>query len=116
MVVLGIALSYKNRVESKVIYDSVLNKNQDGRVPHAPIFNSSNIYSGFQADYTERIYIYKYYGFGDLMSGIGGTNAFVNPILGSATVFFIINFLYTMAKMLIFKYKEAYHKENIAFL
>lgn len=50
------------------------------------------------------------------MSGIGGTNAFVNPLLGSATVFFVINFLYTMATILIFKYRKAYHQENIAFL
>lgn len=116
MVILGLTLSYSDTELKNLNYDSVLNKNQDARVPHALVFNSSDIYSGFQADYTERIYIYKYFGFSDIMAGIGGTNAFIKPILNSVVPYFVIFFLYSLSCILLFKYTQSYNKEAVVFL
>lgn len=79
-------------------------------------FNNSDIYSPLAPDYIERIYIYKYYGLADIMSGIGGLKAFVDPIMNSMKPYFVIWFLYQLAKILWFKYEQAFHKESVSFL
>ena len=65
-------------------------------------FNSSDIFSLLQPNYIERIYTYKYYDFNDVLKGIGGLNAFIGPIIAKIAPYFIIYFLYSLAKIIIF--------------
>ena len=58
-----------------------------------------------QPDYIERIYKYKYFGFDDIMGSIGGINAFIKPLLGSIVPYFVIYFLYSLSKILLYKYE-----------
>ena len=88
-----------------LIYDSVLNIDEDSKVPLASEFNSSDIYSPISADYTERIFIYKYFGFGDIMAGIGGIMGFIGPILGHLNPYFVMFFLYKLSKAIWTKYE-----------
>ena len=45
MVILGIVISWKDKKLFNLIYDAVINRDEDSRVPIANKFNSSNIYS-----------------------------------------------------------------------
>ena len=107
--ILGIGITYKDEVEERVFYDKVLRKDEDMRVPLRPIFNSSNIYIPIETDFTERIYIYQYYSYGDIMSSIGAMNAFILPVIAILTPYFIMYFLYSLSKMLKFKYQQVFH-------
>ena len=79
-------------------------------MPIAAIFNNSDIYCPIQADFTERKFIFKYYGKADIMAGIGGIGAFIYPILGYLTPYFVIYFLYSLSNVLWFKYEQSFHK------
>ena len=82
-----------------------MNRNEDLRVPIAPIFNSSDVYAPIQPQFIERIYIYKYFGVSDIMKAMGGLNAFIRPILAAFVPYFVIHFLYSLSKILLFKYE-----------
>ena len=58
MVILGVPLTYSDKEVKSCIYDSVMNRNEDLRVPIAPKFNSSDVYAPIQPQFIERIYIY----------------------------------------------------------
>ena len=45
---------------------------------------------GFEVDYVERTFIYTYHSVGDIISAIGGINAFIGPILGYFTIVFVV--------------------------
>ena len=75
-----------------------------------PVYNTSNIYVPVDTDFTERIYIYEYYTYSDIMGGIGSMNAFIAPLLNFLTPYFIMFFLYSLSKVLKFKYEQVYHK------
>ena len=116
MVILGITITFENQELYYLIYDTVLNRNQDARVPLSPTFNSSDIYSPMQTEFIQRIYKYKFFGISDIMGGIGGLNAFINPVLKSMIPYFIVYFLFSLSKILWFKYEQAFHKEAVNFL
>jgi len=48
---------------------------------------------GFEVDYIKKKFIFKFNTVGDIISAIGGINAFINPILGYFTIAFIVGFL-----------------------
>lgn len=50
------------------------------------------------------------------MSGIGGLNAFIKPLVNSIVPYFVVYFLYSLAKILVFKYEQCFHVEAISFL
>jgi len=52
------------------------------------------VYVGMEVNYVERTFIYKNHTVGDIVSAIGGLNAFINPIMGYFTIAFIVGFLY----------------------
>lgn len=105
--ILGVPVSFVDRTTKKATFEANLNINEDKRVPLSThlVFNSSDIYSPIQADFTERIYIYKYYGVNEIMTGIGGLQAFLNPIIKSILPFFTMYFMYYLAKILWYKYE-----------
>jgi hypothetical protein len=49
---------------------------------------------GFEVDFVERVYEFQYFNASDVLSAIGGLNAFINPILKWLVIAFIIFFLY----------------------
>jgi hypothetical protein len=103
-------------VVKNLIYDSVLNIDEDSKVPLATEFNSSDIYSPISADYTERIFIYKYFGTGDIMAGIGGIMGFIGPILANLNPYFVMYFLYKLSKAIWTRYEQTYHRQTVYFL
>ena len=49
---------------------------------------------GFDVDYVERLYTFKYFDINDVIHAIGGLNAFINPILKWLVIAFIIFYLF----------------------
>ena len=50
-------------------------------------------------NYVQREYTFKYVGWGDIMSAIGGINAFLTPIVRNIMPLFILWFLFELAKI-----------------
>ena len=88
-----------------MFYDKTTNTDEDMRVPLLTTYNSSNIYIPIETDFTERVYIYQYFGMQDIMQGVGALNAFIIPIIAMFTPYFIIYFLYSLSKILWYKYE-----------
>jgi len=103
--IFGIPITYKDEKIKRLFYDTVLNRNEDARVPLDAVFNNSNIYCPIQADFTERVFNYKYFGKADILSEVGGISAFVYPILKNLTPYFVMFFLYSLANVLWYKYE-----------
>ncbi len=57
-------------------------------------FRTMNIDIGFDVDYVERLYTFKYFSIGDVIHAIGGLNAFIGPILKWLVIGFIIFYLF----------------------
>jgi hypothetical protein len=116
--VLGIPISYKDINNTSVFYDPVLNKDEDSRVPlmSRSSFNSSNFWVPIQTDFTERQFQYRYNGLSDVMGSIGGLNAFIKPILGYATPYFILIFMYMLSRIIWHRYEKDFHYQAIEFL
>jgi len=85
-------------------------------VPLAGQYNSSTISIPLDFEFTERIYIYYFFGVGDIIAKIGGINGFFSPILGKLAPFFVMFFLYSLAKILREKSELAYQSELKQFL
>ena len=85
-------------------------------MPLGKNFNTSNIYSPLQADYTERKFVYTYYGSSDVMKGIGGFNEMFGSIMAQTGPFLIMGFVYTLSKYLLTNYQTTYHKQTVGFL
>jgi len=92
--ILGVPISYTDSESKRIIYDRVTNQDSDGKVPLAASYNSSSIYIPLEPLFTERVYVYKYFHYSDIMHTIGGISAFLGPFLGLAGPFFVIWFLF----------------------
>jgi len=79
------------------------------RVPLKVVFNSSDIYVPIETDFTERIFIYEYYNYNDVMSSVGALSAFIMPIIAIFTPYLIMHFLHNLSKMILFKYEQVFH-------
>ena len=112
----GIPTSYSDIIEKNIIYSPVLNRDSEGITPLANIYSNSSIKISFAADYTERNYIIKFFQVSDIMSSIGGINAFIRPIFGWIKIPLIMFFLYQLSIILLEKDGEADSKEFIKFL
>jgi len=79
--VLGITIRYVDSEIEKLIFEPVLNRNKDSKVPMKDKFNSTKIYVPMQPDFVERKFIYKYYGSSDVMKGIGGIMNIIKGVM-----------------------------------
>lgn len=113
---MGIPRSYADREIEYLHYDKVLNVNIDGRVPIEQKYNSSIINIPIEVDYTERKYIHQYYTIGDIMSAIGGINAFFRPIVSFLAPIWIIIFLSDLSRIFQEKNQHNYYLELNQFL
>ena len=82
----------------------MLNQDIDKRVPLKHKFNSSKIYIPLETDFTEREFVYTYYGSGDVMKGIGGINRIIKSVMEITLPFMTMSFVYTLSRILLFKY------------
>ena len=120
--VLGIPTSYGDKETKLALYDKTRNYNIDARTPLHDIDDSDDYKDpfefkiGFEVDFVERIYRFKYYNAGDVLSAIGGLNAFINPILKWLVIAFIISFLMQLSLELKTKNEKAYQVEVRRFL
>ncbi len=80
-------------------------------VPLANVYNSTSVFIPIDFDFTERKYIYYFYTYGDIIAKIGGINGFFAPIIGKIAPFFVMFFLYSLAKILREKSELAYRGE-----
>lgn len=62
-------------------------------------------------DFTQREYTYKYFTFLDVISAIGGVNAFISPIVKNLAPLFMLYFMYRLAVIIKGKYLEEYRQE-----
>jgi hypothetical protein len=55
-------------------------------------------------DFTQREYTYKYFTFLDVISAIGGVNAFIGPLVRNLAPFVMLYFMYKLAVIIKGKY------------
>ena len=67
-------------------------------------------------NFVQREYSFTYVAWGDIMSAIGGINAFLTPIVAQFMPFFVLWFLFELGKIIHDQYKEAYRKELFNFI
>ena len=62
-------------------------------------------------DFTQRKYYWSYYTILDVVSAIGGVNAAFTPLLKKVAPWFMLYFLFALARILKDKYLEDYRRE-----
>ena len=113
---MGIPLMSENIVSDVVIYQRATNMNLDQRVPLSLTFNSSTIFIPYSMDFTQREYTFKYYTILDVISAIGGVNAFIAPVMSKLAPLFVLGFLFKLAVIIKGKYMDAYRNELTQFV
>jgi hypothetical protein len=83
----------------------------DLRVPLDDTYNSSTIFIPFSNDFTRREYTYKYFTILDIISAIGGVNAFIGPLVRKLAPFLMLLFMFKLAVIIKGKYLQEYRKE-----
>jgi hypothetical protein len=95
-----------------VLYSRALNMNINMRIPVAStLFNSSNVHIPFQLDFTQRKYFWSYFHIMDVVAAVGGVNAAFTPILKKLAPFFMLWFLFALARIIKNNYIQAYRNE-----
>lgn len=74
-------------------------------------FNSSDVHIPFKLDFTQRKYFWSYFHIMDVVSAIGGVNAAFTPLAKKLAPWFMIYFLYALAKIIKNKYLQEYRNE-----
>lgn len=94
----------------------VQESNIDNRIPLANKYNSTTQTILFRFDFTERQFTFKYFLFMDILASIGGLNAFITPLVSKLVPFFVIAFLFRLAKIIKDYASKAYRDELISTL
>ena len=74
-----------------------------------PSTNIANVNLGLiklNVDMTRQVEVYKYFGYGDIVSKLGGLKAAISPVLFGASSIFMLAFLYRLSGIIKNKYKE----------
>lgn len=108
MRVMGIVVSWKDKVTQNLVYDRNLNENVDMRTPKMMSFNDTNVNIMFTFDWNQREYIITYFGMEDIITSVGGMIAFLTPFINFLSPYFIIYFLFQLSEILHLKYEEAF--------
>ena len=73
--------------------------------------DSSEVSIMLNHDFTERYYEIRYFGPMDILTICGGYNASIGPMLGLLSPIFVLNFLYQLAVLILYKSKNLYQEE-----
>ena len=97
-------LTFVDIVDRSLLFEKVLEVNEDGKVPHRQKFNKSSAVIKFEFDFTQKEWNIYYYGMVDVAAFLGGLNGFVSLILVVLTPVFILMFLIELATIMTEKY------------
>lgn len=114
--ILGVPVRYKDEVKYDMDMYKVQESNVDNRIPLANKYNSTTQTILFRFDFTEKQYTFKYFMFMDILASIGGLNAFITPLVSKLIPFFVIAFLFRLAKIILDYAGKEYRDELISTL
>ena len=82
-----------------------LNVNVNGLTPthDGEYFKTSDVTIMMDHDFTERVFIIRYFGYADILSKIGGLTASLRPMLAVLAPGFIVLYLFTLSDIILIR-------------
>ena len=114
--ILGIPYHFVDYVKENMDLFKVQESNIDNRIPLANKYNSTTQTILFRFDFTERHFTFAYFNNLDILASIGGLNAFITPLVSKLVPFFVIAFLFRLAKIIKDYASRAYRDELVSTL
>ena len=87
-------------VEVFLKYDPPLSTDADGQVKIKTTFNNSDVNIPIDFNYVQTQYEIQYFRLINVISSIGGVNAFFGPLLNVMTPILGLNFLYKLSEII----------------